>query len=105
MLLAVYDAKYKFIFIDVGQYDSTNDGAVLKNSELGRQLESYSLNIPSEDIANKNYFKDGKSFILPYYIVGDEIFQLKYYLMHPYPETRSGKLPIVQRTGHVSDRL
>ena len=102
MLLAVYDAKYKFIFIDVGQYDSTNDGAVLKNSELGRRLESYSLNIPSEDIANKNYFKDGKSFILP---VGDEIFQLKYYLMHPYPETRSGKLPIVQRTGHVSDRL
>ena len=52
VLLAVCDAKYKFIFIDVGQYGSTNDSAVLKNSELGRCLKSYSLNIPSEDIAD-----------------------------------------------------
>ena len=52
--------------MDVGQYGSTNDSAVLKNSELGRCLESCSLNIPSEDIADKNYFKDGQPFILPY---------------------------------------
>ena len=81
VLLAVCDAKYKFIFINVWQYGSTDDRAVLKNSELGRHLELYSLTIPSEDIADKNYFKDGEPFILPYYIVGDEIFQLKDYLM------------------------
>ena len=34
VLLAVCDAKYKFIFIDVGQYGSTNDSAVLKNRSL-----------------------------------------------------------------------
>ena len=90
VLLAVCDAKYKFIFIDVGQYGSTNDRAVLKNLELGRRLESYSLNIPSKDIADKNYFKDGEPFILPYYMVGDKIFQLKDYLMRPYPGTKSG---------------
>ena len=33
---------------------------------------------------------------MPYNIVGDDIFQLKDYLMHPYPGTRSGKLPIDQ---------
>ena len=77
VLLAVFDAKYNFILIDVGQYGRTNDSAVLKNSELGRRLESYSLNIPSEDIADKNYVKDGEPFILPYYMVGDETFQLK----------------------------
>ena len=49
---------------------------------------------PLEDIADKNYFKNGESFILPYYMVGDEIFQLKDYLMRPYPGTRSGKLSI-----------
>ena len=65
VLFVVLDAKYKFIFIDVGQYGSTNDSAVLKNSELSRRLESYSLNIPSEGIADKNYFKDGEPFILP----------------------------------------
>ena len=66
VLLAVCDAKYKFIFIDVGQHGSTNDSAILKNSELGRRLESYSLNIPSEDITDKNYYKDVEPFILPY---------------------------------------
>ena len=86
ILLAVYNANYKFIFIDVRQYGSRNDCTVLKNSELGRRLESYSLNIPSEDIGDKNYFKDGEPFILPYYMVGDEIFLLKYYLMGPIQE-------------------
>ena len=51
---------------------------------------------PLEDIADKNYFKNGESFILPYYMVGDEIFQLKDYLMRPYLGTRSGKPPIDQ---------
>ena len=48
--------------------------AVLKNSELGKHFESFSLNIASKDIADKNYFKDGEPFILPYYVVVDEIF-------------------------------
>ena len=34
--------------------------------------------------------------MLPYYMVGDDIFQLKDYLMRPYPRKRSGKLPIDQ---------
>ena len=46
-----------------------------KTSELGRRLKSYSLDIPSEDIADENYFKYGESFILPHYMVGDVIFQ------------------------------
>ena len=96
VLLAVCDAKYKFIFIDIGQYGSKNDSAIIKNLELGRRLESYSLNIPSEDIADKYYFKDGEPFILSCYMVGGEIFQVKDYLMRPYPGTRSGKLPIDQ---------
>ena len=33
---------------------------------------------------------------MAYYIISDEIFQLKDYLIRPYPGTRSGKLPIDQ---------
>ena len=58
VLLAVCDAKYKLIFIDAGQYESTNDSAVFRNYELGRRLELYSLNKPSEDIGDQNHFKD-----------------------------------------------
>ena len=52
---------------------STNDSSIYKNSELGRCFESYSLNIPSEYIADKNHFKDGEPFILPYCMIKDEI--------------------------------
>ena len=96
VLLAVCDAKYKFTSIDVGQYGSTNDSPVLKNSELRKRLELYSLNISTEEIVDENYLKNGEPFVLPYYMVGDEIFQLKDYLMRPYPGTKSGKLPVDQ---------
>ena len=96
VLLAVCDAKCKFTFIDVGQYGSKNDSAVLKNSELGKRFESHSLNIPSEETVDEQYFTDGESFVFPYYMVGNDIFQLKDYLMRPYPGTKSGKLPIDQ---------
>ena len=46
VLLAVYDAKYKFLYIDVGQYGSTNDSVVLNNSSLGESLATDSLNFP-----------------------------------------------------------
>ena len=78
---------------NISSLSSTSDNMVVqvvapfsktRSLELRRRFELYSLNTPSEDIANKNYFKDGESFILLYYMVGDEIFLLKDYLMHPY---------------------
>ena len=77
VLYAACNPNYKLIFIDVGQYGCTSDSAVLRNSELGRRFESFSLNIPSEDLADENNFKDGEPFILLYYMVRADIFQLK----------------------------
>ena len=94
ILLAVCDAKCKFTSVNVGQYWSTYDSPVLKNSELGKRLVSYLY--PSVDTADKQYFKDGELFVLPYYMPCDEIFQLTDYFMRPYPLTRSGKPPIDQ---------
>ena len=65
VLLAICDAKYPFIFINAEQQKSTNDISILRNSELGRYLELYSINIPSEDTADGNCFKDGEPFTLP----------------------------------------
>ena len=73
VLLAVCVEKYRFIFIEAGQYGSTNDdSAVLKNSELCKRLGSYSLNIRSEAVVDEIYF----CFFAALYMVGDEIFQL-----------------------------
>ena len=40
ILLANCDAKYNFLMVDVGQYGSTNDSAVLLDSEIGSRFES-----------------------------------------------------------------
>ena len=65
-LLGVCNSKYKFAFIHLLQYGYANDSTVLRNSEHGKRLESYSLNILPGDIVDKQYFKDGESFLFPY---------------------------------------
>ena len=92
VLLAVCDAKYKFTFIDVGQYGSTNDSAVLNASNLGKALSRNALGFPEEDVLDADYQIDGQCPTCPYYLVGDEIFALKPYLMRPFAGSRAARL-------------
>lgn len=80
VLLAICDANYCFTMFDLGQYGSNNDSGVLSHSEMGQCFDEGSLFVPDEsDIEGTETFK------LPYYLVGDEIFPLKVWLMRPYP--------------------
>ena len=88
VLLAICDAHYCFTLFDVGQYGSNNDCGVLANSATGEALERNKLNILfPETLDGCNYDP------LPYFLVGDEIFPLKSWMMRPYP----GKLTEEQR--------
>ena len=79
VLIAICDAHYRFIMFDFGQYGSNNDSGILFNSATGKQLEQNALGIPSAACL------DGCKYDpLPYFLVGDEIFPLKTYLMRPY---------------------
>ena len=79
VLLAVCDSNYCFTMFDLGQYGSNNDSGVLLSSEMGKKLVQEKLNIPNPTTL------DGCAFDpLPYFLVGDEIFPLKTYLMCPY---------------------
>lgn len=80
ILLAVCDAKYNFILVDVGQYGSNNDCGVLSKSQIGMQLENQSLQIPPPTSLAGCKFDP-----LPYFLVGDEAFPLKKNMMRPYP--------------------
>ena len=44
--MALVDANYKFILIDVGQYRSNADGGVFQRSEFGRRFLNHELEIP-----------------------------------------------------------
>ena len=88
VLLAICDARYCFTMYDVGHYGSNNDSGVLAKSKIGELLETNRMKLPEpKTLDGCNYDP------LPYYLVGDEIFPLKTWLMRPYP----GKLTEEQR--------
>ncbi|PIK53163.1 hypothetical protein BSL78_09941 [Apostichopus japonicus] len=60
VLLALVDAQYKFIYVDVGKNGRVSDGGVFKDSSLDTTLEE-GLNLPP---TNESH--------LPYVIVGDK---------------------------------
>lgn len=78
VLLAVVDAEYKFIYIDVGTNGRVSDGGVYRDSPIASALATNSVNIPVPRVMS-----DGKT-TLPYVLVADEAFPLKNYLMKPY---------------------
>ena len=73
VLLALVDADYKFLYVDVGCTGRVSDGGVFRNSSLGDALEHNKLNVP-----------DSEEEQLPYVVVGDDAFPLKTYIMKPY---------------------
>ena len=80
VLLAICDAKYTFTLIDIGSYESNNDCGILAKSLIGKKLNDVKMNLPSaEDLAG---FSRNP---LNYFLVGDEIFPLKAWLLRPYP--------------------
>lgn len=88
MLLAVCDADYTFTMVDVGAYGSQSDGGILKNSLFGQRMEQDDLNFPKAD------YLPGTNIKMEYFVVGDEAFPLKPYIMRPYPEKN---LPDIKR--------
>jgi hypothetical protein len=80
VLMAVVDANYKFVLIDVGGYGRNSDGGVLSNSKFGKALTCGQLNIPPA----KPLPFSKSAVSIPHVIVGDEAFPLKTYMMRPY---------------------
>ena len=83
VLLAVFDANYRFLLYDFGQYRSNMDSGLLLNSTMGELLETNKLQIPYAT----TFFGCAYDPLL-YFLVSDEIFPLKTYLMRPYPDSR-----------------
>uniref|UniRef100_A0A3P9I7T8 DDE Tnp4 domain-containing protein n=1 Tax=Oryzias latipes TaxID=8090 RepID=A0A3P9I7T8_ORYLA len=46
VLLALVDADYRFLVVDVGSYGSNSDGGIFASSVLGKALRDGTLNVP-----------------------------------------------------------
>lgn len=88
ILLAMCDADYKFLYIDVGSYGKSSDSTIFQNSLLHQKLVNNEIKLPQGCSLTPG------SDVLPFVILGDEGFGLSKYIMRPY----GGKfLPLIKR--------
>ena len=76
VLMAICDAQYKFTYVDIGHYGKDNDASIFSQSDLYDMLQNNRLPLPEMAPVG--------GVDTPYYILGDEIFALKTWLMKPY---------------------
>lgn len=77
--MAICDANYRFIMVDIGEGGKESDGGVFSNCNFGQRLNEQSLQLPLPNAL------PGTSDVAPYVFVGDEAFSLRPDLLRPYP--------------------
>ena len=80
VLLAVCNARYEFLLVDIGDSGRQSDGSVYNNSHLGHAIENNLLDIPKPEKINPDSSK-----LYPFVFVADDAFGLKPHMMKPYP--------------------
>lgn len=90
VLLALVDADYRFIAVDIRGYGGNSDGGIFANSDLGKALQAGQLDVPPPSLLSSA----PELGPLPYVTVGDEAFPMKPCLLRPYSGLR---LPEDQR--------
>ena len=79
VLMALVDANYRFLWVDIGSNGRCADGGVFAETELRQAIEEGQLGIPpDEPLPNDD-------IPLPYAIIADDAFPLKQWLLKPYP--------------------
>jgi hypothetical protein len=79
VLMALVDAMYRFIFVDIGCNGRVSDGGVFASTQLSRGLQNSTLNLPEPSCL------PGRQKPTPYVIIADDAFPLQVNLMKPYP--------------------
>ncbi|XP_068081823.1 uncharacterized protein [Anabrus simplex] len=79
LLLAVCDASYKFLFVDIGAYGKSADCTVFKESVFFKKLQNNMLKIPPPKVSFT-----GMTEPMPFVFVADEGFGLSTHVLRPY---------------------
>lgn len=88
VLLAIVDADYKFVLVDISECGSQADSAVFHNSSFGQAFISGDLPLPlPKQLPN---YSDAGS--VPMFLLGNAAFPLHEDLMKPYSNPRKGQL-------------
>ncbi|XP_046862404.1 uncharacterized protein LOC124455829 [Xenia sp. Carnegie-2017] len=77
--MAIYNAKYEFTLLEIGDTGSNSDGGVFSYSKIGVAVKNNSLKFPCEKSLH-NFQEE-----CPYVMVANEAFQLQRHILIPYP--------------------
>jgi len=111
VLMALVDADYRFLYVDVGCNGRVSDGGVFQGCSLQRAFAAKSLGIPEPKAV-----PGGRVF--PFTVLADEAFPLKAHIMKPYPQRKltqeqrifnyrlsRGRRVVENAFGHLANRF
>ena len=78
VMLALVDGQYKFRWVDVGTAGSCSDAQICNTCHLKRKIDDGSIGFPDPATITRG----GRD--VPYFILADDAFALKTWLMKPY---------------------
>lgn len=78
ILMALVDADYNFIWVDVGSNGSAGDAQVFNGTQFKDAIETGAMGFPPSDEL------PGDDRKVPYFIIGDDAFALRTWLMKPF---------------------
>ena len=78
IMLAIVDAQYNILYVDVGNQGRASDAGVWDHYSLTKYLQENKLQVPDSTVL---LFTTSKS---SYVLVGDDAFPLKTFLVKPY---------------------
>ncbi|KAM3921244.1 uncharacterized protein RB166_010652 [Leptodactylus fuscus] len=82
ILVALVNANYEFLMVDVGKRGQASDDGVLEQTRFYNSLESDDLNLPKNEDTKQN---------LNFVFLGDEAFPLHRHLIKPFPSRQLSK--------------
>nr|XP_042912540.1 protein ALP1-like [Parasteatoda tepidariorum] len=83
VLLALVDARYCFLSVDVGSYGKEGDSTIFQNSNLKKNIELGVIKLPEPKCLPHT------KILSPHVFVGDAAFALTCNMMKPYPESQA----------------
>ena len=80
VMMALVDADYKFIWVEVGSNGASSDGQIFKDCDLYECLQSGTLRTPADEPL------PGDDKDTPYYFIGDDAFGIETWFMKPFSQ-------------------
>lgn len=78
VLMALVDANYKFIWVEIGANGSASDAQIFNHGELSQMIDDRELGFPPAD----SLVADDEP--VPYFLIGDDAFALRTWMMKPF---------------------